>query len=583
MLREFLSRARRGAALAVLLGFALPVLAGDPGRPVGSLIVKLRDAPEQHRKAALAVRGERLARVFAEARVPLSRQRAVGRAAQRVDLGRRVAAAEAGELLARLRARPEVEWAVPNERERRLQVPTDPLFAAGPTSSGQWWLFPAGGSDTNDIDDRRRGVADIQSAWATGTGGTAPVIAVLDTGVSAHPDLDAQVLPGYDFVSTVEYANDGDGRDADASDPGDWVDADDRSAHPALFDDCDLDTSSWHGTAIAGILAATVNNGVGGAGAVWGGRVLPVRVAGKCGAEVADILDGMRWAAGLPVLDDRLRPLPPNPNPARIVNISFGGSAACNAAYQDTIDELREHGVLVVAAAGNDSGALTRPASCRGVLGVVALNRDGFKSTYSNFGAPAAIATAGGDPRLLGAWGLQVGDDGLLTTGNAGARGPTDPQWGRQYGSSFAAPVAAGVAALMLALNPDLGVDQLIDGLQRSARPHVQVPRMAACSAENPGRCQCDTASCGAGMLDAPQALAYALAPASYVAPARSPEIVDNAEVWAAVASGPDQRASVETRNEDDEWYDKIGGALDVRWLLGLGLALVALARRRRG
>jgi serine protease len=570
-------RVRRAAALVALFcSLVVPASAASATGRVGSLIVKLREAPPGPQGKAAALH-ERLTRVLADSGVASTRARAVGQAAQRVDLGRRVDAVEAREMLARLRARPEVEWAVPNEREQRLQVPGDPLFAAGPMGSGQWWLFPAGGSDANVIEDRRRGVPGVQSAWATGTGAGAPVVAVLDTGITAHPDLGSGMLPGRDFVSTVEYANDGDGWDADASDPGDWVDADDRAAHPALFDDCEPESSSWHGTAIAGILAATVNNDAGGAGMLWGGRVLPVRVAGKCGAEVADILDGMRWAAGLPVEDDRGRPLAPNPNPARIVNISFGGDAACNAAYQEAIDELRAHGVLVVAAAGNRMGALTRPASCRGVLGVVALNRDGFKATYSGFGAQAALATVGGDPRPVGAWGPQLGDDGLLTTGNRGTRGPGQAEWGGAFGTSFAAPVAAGVAALMLAVNPALDVDQLIDGLRRSARPHVIVPSMEACSAENPGRCQCDTTSCGAGILDAPQALAYAAAPDAYVAPARSPRIVHNAEVRAAVAAGPDQPGSATA--EPDE---KAGGALDLRWLVGLGVAVAALARRRR-
>lgn len=579
---HWLSRACRAGLCVALSVAAGSTLAGDGGRPVGSLIVKLRDAPA-HGKSPLAAHRDRIARVLAEAGVQPGRLRALGRAAQRVDLGRRVGRAESAELLARLRARPEVEWAVPNERERRLQVPGDPLFAASPSGSGQWWLFPADGSNANDIELRRRGVPGLQSAWATHTGGTAPVVAVLDTGITAHPDLNAQILPGYDFVSTIEYANDGDGWDDDPSDPGDGVDANDRSAHPTLFADCELDTSSWHGTAIAGLLASTVNNGVGGAGVLWGGRVLPVRVAGKCGAELADILDGMRWAAGLPVYDDQQRLVPANPNPARVVNISFGGSSACNAAYQDTIDELRAFGVLVVAAAGNEHGALTRPASCRGVLGVVALNRDGFKSTYSNFGAQAAIATVGGDPRPLGEWGFALGDDGLLTTTNSGAQGPAGPTWGRQFGTSFAAPVAAGVAALMLAVNPQLDVDQLMEGLRRSARPHVLAPRMPVCSAENPGRCQCDTGSCGAGILDAPQALAYALDPLGYAAPARSAEVVDNADVDVAVASGPDRRASVVAGGPADAADDEGAGALGGVWLIALAFSVAGLVRRRPG
>ncbi len=97
------------------------------------------------------------------------------------------------------------------------------------------------------------------------------------------------------------------------------------------------------------MIAAQDNNGTGGAGIHWGASILPVRVAGKCGADLADIVDGMRWAGGLAVAG-----MAPNPNPARIINISFGGSAACGAMYQTAIDELRNAGVVVVAAAGNE-------------------------------------------------------------------------------------------------------------------------------------------------------------------------------------------------------------------------------------
>ncbi|WP_298833557.1 S8 family serine peptidase [uncultured Piscinibacter sp.] len=538
------------------------------------LIIKLRDASD-----GSAAPPGKLQRVLAEAGIS-ARARGVGRRSQHLDFGRRLSAEEARSLGERLARQPEVEWVVPNERERRLTVPADPLFASSFSSSGQWWLFAAGGSNANDIEERRRGVPGVQSAWSTTTGSAVPVVAVLDTGITAHPDLGAGVLPGHDFVSTVEYANDGDGWDADASDPGDWVSDTDRSADPVLFGDCDVDDSSWHGTIIAGMLAAATDNGVGVAAANWNARVLPVRVAGKCGAEVADIIAGMRWAAGLQVLDGRGLPLPINPNRARVLNISFGGSAPCNAAYQETIDELAAAGVIIVAAAGNEHGAVARPANCRGVVGVASLNRDGFKSSYSSFGTQVALATAGGDPRQIGAWGMDLGDDALLTVSNAGTRRPGSGTYARAAGTSFAAPLVAGVAGLMLSVNPSLSARQLVDGLQRSARPHVVSPKIAQCSERNPGRCLCTTSTCGAGILDATGALQYAADPGGYVPPARQPEVIDNADVDAAVALGADRPANASVPPAASTG-DSGGGALGASWLAALALAVAALSWRR--
>ena len=569
--------ARTIAGILLVALVALGALSNASAAPAGAaqgLIIKLRDAGD----GSAAAPG-RLQRLLADAGVS-ARARGLGRRSQHLDFGRRLSAEDVERIAARLAQQSEVEWVVPNERERRLTTPSDPLFGASASSSGQWWLFPAGGGNANDIEDRRRGVPGVQSAWQTTTGSTAPVVAVLDTGITAHPDLVAGVLPGRDFVSTVEYANDGDGWDADPSDPGDWVSDADRSSFPTLFGDCAVDNSSWHGTVIAGMLAAGTNNGLGAAALNWNARVLPVRVAGKCGAEVADIIDGMRWAAGLQVLDAAGRTVPRNLNPARVLNISFGGSAPCNAAYQETIDELAAIGVVVVAAAGNDHGAVTRPASCRGVLGVAALNRDGFKSSYSNFGPEVAIATVGGDPRQVGGWGIELGDDGLLTLANAGLRAPGAGTYARTAGTSFAAPVVAGVAGLMLAVNPTLSAQQLIDGVQRSARPHVVSPKIAQCSAQNPGRCICTTSSCGAGILDAAAALAYAANPSGYVPPVRQAEVIDNADVDAAVAMGSDLPANVATPSLAPAG-DSGGGALGLSWLAALALAVAALSWRR--
>ena len=324
--------------------------------------------------------------------------RPVGRDQQLIEFDRPLSRREAASLRDKLMARPDVDWVEPNLRERRLQAsPSDPLFTQ------QWWLQPVSGSNANALEARLRGVAGFQTAWLRANQAPA-VVAVLDTGITSHPDLAGRVLRGHDFVSVIEYANDGDGRDTDPSDPGDYVSSADLAS--ALFTGCAVENSSWHGTIVAGMIAANADNGEGGAGIHWGASVLPVRVAGKCGADVADIVDGMRWAAGLPVAGAAL-----NPNPARIINISFGGSAACGPAYQSAVDELRAIGVVVVAAAGNDWSGPSRPASCPGVVGVVGLNRDGFKTNYSNFGGADRHQRhcRGGRRRQPGRLGLGVG------------------------------------------------------------------------------------------------------------------------------------------------------------------------------
>jgi len=546
--------------------------ADNSARPAHGLIVQLKDAPP-HDTALATLEDERLRRVLGAAGVAAAHSRPLGRAAHRLDFGRVLGSDEAAALAAQLRSHPEVEWVVANERERRLVTPSDTLFPATPTTTGQWWLFGVSGSNANALTDRLRGVPGFQSAWGTTTGNAAAIVAVLDTGITAHPDLDAHVLPGYDFVSTVEFANDGNGRDADPSDPGDWVTQADKNNNPTLFGSCDVANSSWHGTDIAGIVAAVTDNAFGVAGINWNGRVLPVRVAGKCGAEVADIVDGMYWAAGLPVSG-----VPINPNPARVVNISFGGDAACNAAYQTAINDLAAQGVVVVAAAGNEHGSVARPANCSGVVAVAALNRDGFKATYSNFGAQITLATVGGDYRGDGAWGSLLGDDGLLILDNGGTTSPGSPTYSRVFGSSFSAPIVAGAVSLMLSANPNLSVTQIVSGLRISARPHVTSPKIGACSAQNPGRCICSTATCGAGILDATQAVLYALNPSSYVAPAQSPAVIDNADVDAAVALGNDLPPNATTSGGGSTGGGG-GGALDLSWLLALAIAVRFVAR----
>jgi serine protease len=556
---------RLAAALALLAALPLHAQPAAGEAPAHGLIVRLKQpaANDSPRTRADGPESVRWRRVLDEAGLSAAsgrrepRLRPVGRDQQLLEFERPLSRGEAAQIGDKLRQRPDVDWVEPNQRQRRLQAatPSDPQFAQ------QWWLQPIGVPN-----DRRRGVAGFQTAWSRAN--MAPVVvAVLDTGITAHEDL-VRVLPGYDFVSTPDYANDGNGRDADPADPGDYVSAADLS-NP-LFDGCVVESSSWHGTIIAGMLAATWDNGRGGAGMHSGLRVLPVRVAGKCGADVSDIIDGMRWAAGLAVDD-----APPNPNPARIVNISFGGSAACGNAYQTAVDELLAAGVVVVAAAGNDSSTPSRPASCRGVVGVVGLNRDGFKTNYSNFGrelAATGLAAPSGDD-AYGAW-AALADSGLLTLANLGKTTPDSPDRPRYawvFGTSFAAPQVAGVLAHMLSLNPALSAAQLLDGLRLSARPHVVSPKIGACSDQNPGRCICSNDTCGAGILDAERALIFA---SGLVLPRLQPEVIDNADIDAALrVASQDLPAKVVVVESSGSG----GGAFGVFWLMALFTATLAL------
>lgn len=403
--------------------------------------------------------------------------------------------------LRRARLHPDVAWVEPDVLVPRLaapKLPNDLRFV------DQWHL---------QIPDALTNPASLNlpAAWADTTGrtsGPAAVVAVVDSGIRpGHPDLAGKLLPGYDLVSELSVANDGNGRDADPGDPGDWV-------HPAdlanpLFAGCELSDSSWHGTFIAGQIAAATDNLEGIAGLNWGARVVPVRVSGKCGALLSDLLDGLRWAAGLAVLG-----LPANPNPARVINLSFGGDVACDGAYQNTIHAVTNAGALVVVAAGNSDTTLTRPADCRRVMAVASVRKDGVKASYSSFGTRVALAAPGGS-------GPSGGADEILSISNGGSTTPGLDTYGSKQGTSFAAPQAAGVASLMLAINPLLSPNQLIRRMQAGAREHVNVAigGVGPCGAPGSGACTCSKETCGAGLLDANTSVQLATGPAVVIKP----------------------------------------------------------------
>lgn len=347
-------------------------------------------------------------------------------------------------------------------------------------------VLPAGYS--NDILTEHQWHLEGSSSERAGTGlrtaQTIPrqldsvVVAVVDTGIlSTHSDM-GTVLPGYDFVSEITAANDGDGRDADATDPGDWVHNEDIHTG-RVAEGCAVAKSSWHGTAVAGLLAANTDNAFGIAGAAPLVEILPVRVMGRCGGSVSDLIDGIRWAAGIEVSG-----APVNPYPATVINLSLGFLGSCKEDMQAAIDAVRDAGAIVVAAVGNGGYPLSEqpysPATCNGVITVAAADREGNFASYNNSGEAVDILAPGGIPGA-----------GLTTLDDSGAQvALNDDSYQPHYGSSIAAPLVSATAALMIAANPVLQADEVERLIKNTAR------------AVN-DRTQCPPNSCGSGLLNA--------------------------------------------------------------------------------
>lgn len=427
------------------------------------------------------------------------------------------------ELATRLAADPDVEYAVPDLRRHALALPNDPLFAASASISpevGQWYLRAPDATAVSAI--------NAPAAWAITTGTPAIVVADLDTGVRFdHPDLANKLLAGRNFVSANGVT--GTGWSADASDPGDWTTAGQCGAgEPAT-------PSSWHGTQVAGLIGAQTDNGLGMASIGYQVRVLPVRVLGSCGGYDSDIVAAMLWAGGVasnPVA---------NPTPARVINLSLGGTGSCTTAYVDAMNQLTAVGVVVVAAAGNQEGsAVGTPANCPGVIAVTGVRQVGTKVGFSSIGPEVAIAAPGGNcvnldtPPNSGLYPPSLPCEyPILTTTNYGRQGPatngytsgtnTDPAGPADItvGTSFATPLVSGTAALMLAANPALTPARVKSTLQGAARAFpIQpagstVPVCQPPSAVAQDECYCTTSTCGAGLLDAGAAVAAAAAGAT--------------------------------------------------------------------
>ncbi len=459
-----------GAAM-VLAGASLAASAGMPDyQSVQSatvdqtdrLIVKYRDAVPAGKAAARvpALVRERLALLTRAGQqfglsMKLSHSTATG--AHVMQLDRTISVADAAALATDLAERdPSVEYAEPDRILHKLFTPNDPRY------SEQWDYFDATGG------------MRLPAAWDKSTGAGVNV-AVIDTGYRPHIDLAGQILAGYDFITSTSIANDGSARDSDAKDPGDAVRAGECGNGQPSADQ----SSSWHGTHVAGTIAAATGNGTGVAGVAYGAKVVPVRVLGKCGGYTSDIADAITWASGGTVSG-----VPANANKARVINMSLGGAGTCGSTTQAAINGARSRGTVVVVAAGNentDAGS-ANPANCAGVIAVAATNRAGGRAYYSNYGSVVDVAAPGGDARTAGG--------GILSTLNAGSTAPGADSYAFYQGTSMATPHVAGVVALMLAKNPNLTPDEVEARLKSSARPFP-----ATCS------------GCGAGIVDASAAI----------------------------------------------------------------------------
>jgi serine protease len=449
------------AGLASIVQRAAPV--------TDRLIIGYRDAAEADAADARVLRARSVAAHAMSARVAALNSalalrgakagllRQMGTGAHVFKLDRALSHNDLQRVAAELKAAdPNIAYAEPDRKMYPLMTPND-------TSYGSQW----------DLYETTGGIR-APAAWdlATGSGVT---VAVIDTGIRPHADLSGQIVAGYDMIKDTAVSNDGNGRDSDPSDPGDWTAANECAAgEPAS-------NSSWHGTHVAGTIAARTNNASGVAGIAFNAKIQPIRVLGKCGGYTSDIADGMIWASGGTVSG-----LPTNATPSRVINMSLGGGGACDTTSQNAINSARSRGTAIVVAAGNENqnASNSNPANCSGVITVAATDRNGSRAYYSNYGSVVTLAAPGGDVR-------SSSSNGILSTLNAGTQAPGADSYAYYQGTSMATPHVAGVVALMLSAKPGATPDQIKAALQSSARAF-------------PGTCS----QCGSGILDAAAAVA---------------------------------------------------------------------------
>lgn len=420
-----------------------------------------------------------------------------------VKLSRGLAGAEMSKLLAEVRADAAVEYV---QVDRMMQaVGNMPASAAAATA-----MFAAGKRVTPQLVPNDEFFAGYQwnlsnpagginapAAWDVSTG-AGTVVAVLDTGIlPEHPDLadGDHVLNGYDFISDAFVSRRAtDDRVPGALDLGDW-----NPVAGECYAGSPVQDSSWHGTHVAGTVAQLTNNGEGAAGVAFDAQILPIRVLGRCGGYTSDIADAIAWASGASI-----EGLPVNANPAEVINLSLGGSGACEAYEQAAINTAVANGSVVVIAAGNSNGNSVdfSPGNCNNVIDVGATRITGGRASYSNYGVNVDLSGpggGGGQDAGNGGW-----DGYILQSGYDGATTPTSGEYlySGFAGTSMASPHVAGVAAMvqsaLAAADRDLLTPAEMETLlKETARPFpVSIP------ASTP---------MGTGIVDANAALAKAL------------------------------------------------------------------------
>jgi serine protease len=431
----------------------------ESGGQFDRFIVKYKDGTPEASNPAELGRSLQAAAVGANQLVQASRLQRGERAApgkplvashlRRMSLGadvvatsQKLGAADAETLMRQIAANPNVEYVQIDRIMKHTLTPND-------TNYSQQWGYT----------DADAGIRANQ-AWDV-SNGSGIIVAVIDTGYVAHSDLAANIVAGYDFIIDTAVSADGNGRDSNPADPGDAY-----GGQP----------SSWHGTHVAGTVAAVTNNAKGVAGTAWGAKVMPVRALGKGGGYTSDIADAIIWSSGgtvsgVPTLSAA--------NAADVINMSLGGSGACDTATQNAINGAVSRGVTVVVASGNDNANASgfSPASCNNVVNVASVTSASARSSFSNYGTLIDVSAPG---------------SGILSTLNTGTAGPGTESYASYNGTSMAAPHVAGAVALVQSRRLALGLP-----MYTPAQVEAQLKATAYALA---GAC---SGGCGAGIINA--------------------------------------------------------------------------------